>query len=321
MTISILDLLRRVDPAIESLVKQTRDRNRPILQEALRTECRLAMRTASDSDNNRKQAQVPIDLVPGFPVSLGKLAFNDDLGPIFLLSRYRSALEQSVTGTAGLIRLKTELEIEKAPANWSKVESNEINNVHNWAVSLLSQLNKQDPLKIIFDVSEDILGTYNYQIDEYQENDEVPNNARIEIYWGIIGLVSDWLGCQVEDLTTVVLSHEMAHAYTQLGADIEGRRWLAKDYRRAEHGLIEGLAQYYTHRVLQKLNSRFPHAFQVYERLLKHQPMEYSAHRKWCSDYSPESVRRAMIEVRRWQEHTLEQFTARLQSAEESLNA
>ena len=40
----------------------------------------------------------------------------------------------------------------------------------------------------------------------------------------VIGLVSEWLGCAVEDLAIVVLTHELAHAYTQLGADIEGHR-------------------------------------------------------------------------------------------------
>ncbi len=43
----------------------------------------------------------------------------------------------------------------------------------------------------------------------------------------VIGLVSEWLGCAVEDLAIVVLTHELAHAYTQLGADIEGLRWAA----------------------------------------------------------------------------------------------
>jgi hypothetical protein len=33
---------------------------------------------------------------------------------------------------------------------------------------------------------------------------------------GVIGLVSEWMGCSVEDLSIVVLAHELAHAYTQV---------------------------------------------------------------------------------------------------------
>jgi hypothetical protein len=39
----------------------------------------------------------------------------------------------------------------------------------------------------------------------------------------------------------VVLAHELAHAYTQLGADIDGRRWAAPSFAKAETALKEGL--------------------------------------------------------------------------------
>jgi hypothetical protein len=69
--------------------------------------------------------------------------------------------------------------------------------------------------------------------------------------------VSEWMGCTVEDLTVVVLTHELAHAYTQLGADIEGRRWPAAAFAAAESGLKEGLAQYYTDRVFRTGTASF----------------------------------------------------------------
>ena len=51
----------------------------------------------------------------------------------------------------------------------------------------------------------------------------------------------------------MVLTHELAHAYTQLGADIDGRRWAAASFAKAETELKEGLAQYYTERVLRRV--------------------------------------------------------------------
>ena len=132
--------------------------------------------------------------------------------------------------------------------------------------------------------------------------------------------MSEWLGCSVEDLTVVVLTHELAHAYTQLGADIEGRRWPAPAFTRAETGLKEGLAQYYTDRVLRRLERRYGGALKVYETMLPGQPEAYRTHERWLTDSSPEAVRRAMLEVRRWKEGKLCEFNSRLDKAREQLH-
>jgi hypothetical protein len=110
------------------------------------------------------------------------------------------------------------------------------------------------------------------------------------------------MGCTVEDLAIVVLTHELAHAYTQLGADIEGYRWAAPAFANAETALKEGLAQYYTDRVLNRLERRYAGALNVYQTMLPGQPEPYRAHKAWVKDFSPEAVRRAMLEVRRWRE-------------------
>lgn len=39
-------------------------------------------------------------------------------------------------------------------------------------------------------------------------------NARIGLFWGVIGLVSRHLGVSVAGLTVKVLAHELAHAYS-----------------------------------------------------------------------------------------------------------
>jgi len=140
------------------------------------------------------------------------------------------------------------------------------------------------------------------------------------MYWGVIGLVSEWMGCTVEDLTIVMLAHELAHAYTQLGADIAGQRWSSSDFAAAESELKEGLAQYYTDRVLRRLERRYGGALKAYEDMLPGQPEAYRTHESWVSDYSPEAVRRAMLEVRRWREGTLNDFNRRLATAQKELH-
>lgn len=154
----------------------------------------------------------------------------------------------------------------------------------------------------------------------FEQEEFFVNKASIHIYWGVVGLVSEWMGCSVEDLGIVVLTHELAHAYTQLGADIEGRRWPAWNFADAEPGLKEGLAQYYTDRVLNRLKNRYAGAVRVYETMLPNQPEEYKAHLPWVKEFSPESVRHAMLEVRRWKEGKLDDFTRRLKEAEKKLH-
>ncbi len=67
------------------------------------------------------------------------------------------------------------------------------------------------------------------------------------LYLGVIGLLSEWLGCEVEDFAIVVLAHELARAYTQLGAEIEGLRWPASLFARAKAALPKQCAAYRAH--------------------------------------------------------------------------
>jgi len=118
----------------------------------------------------------------------------------------------------------------------------------------------------------------------------------------------------------VVLTHELAHAYTQLGADIEGRRWFAPQFAKVEKELKEGLAQYYTDRVLRRVERRYPGALKVFLRMLPGQPPAYRTHEPWVHEFSPEAVRRAIIEVRRWKEGGVEDFNRRLTAAQDELH-
>jgi hypothetical protein len=79
------------------------------------------------------------------------------------------------------------------------------------------------------------------------------------------------------------------------------------------------LAQYYTDRVLDRLERRYSGALNVFRGLLPHQPAAYRAHEQWLADSSPEAVRRAMLEVRRWKEGKLSDFNRRLKVAHEEL--
>lgn len=320
MPIKLTDLIARVPAEVEARIKRVRDQTRPVLQEALRTECRLMMRTSEDGGQNRQGALVPIEVSTGYPAILENITFPVDYELIMLLGRYRTSLEQAEAGVTGLLQLRQEMLRRLDYGPLVRATDAELQSTVNWASTLLQLFNHRDPLKTIFAVREDFLGIYEYDMSDLSDDEYVVNRATIHIYWGVIGLVTEWMGCNVEDLAIVTLTHELAHAYTQLGADIDGRRWPSAMFAEAERGLIEGLAQYYTERVLRRLERRYGGALKVYETMLPGQPEPYQTHKLWIKDFSPEAVRRAMLEVRRWKEGKLEDFNRRLKEAQNQLH-
>lgn len=315
MAISLNELISKVPLEVEQRVRRTRDKERATVQDALRAETRLAMRTAEEAESRRTGAQVPVEIAPGYPEILGQESFPDE--HILLLARHRPHLEQTIEGVTGLLELRRDLSRLPDPDKWIDAGKDCLQPTLEWALRLLESINRHDPLSHILKFNEDVLGVYEYQAT--CRNDTEVNGAAIVLYWGVIGLVADWLGCSVEDLTVVVLTHELAHAYTQLGADIDGRRWPSARFAKAENCLKEGLAQYYTERVLKRLERRYSGAFKAYESLLSKQHGDYKVHQPWIERYSPEAVRRAMIEVRRWEVLGLKEFEARLDDAARSL--
>lgn len=320
MSIKLADLIASVPPEVEATVKRVRDRTRSELQEALRTECRLVFRTPEESEKHRSGAQVPVEVAPGHPAVLQDVVFPDDYEWIMLLGGYRMFLEQARAGCTGLLQLRAELESQPNSEQWIRATEAELRSIANWAGLLLGILDQHDPLKTVLAVSQDYLGVYEYDANGLFADEYTANRATIRLYWGVIGLAAEWMGCAVEDLAIVVLTHELAHAYTQLGADIAGKRWPASVFAKAETGLAEGLAQSYTDRVLRRLERRYAGALKVYERMLPGQPDAYRTHELWVKEFSPEAVRRAMLEVRRWQEGRLADFNRRLVEAQKELH-
>ena len=165
--------------------------------------------------------------------------------------------------------------------------------------ALLKEASRANVLGQIFAIREDVLGVYRFNPPTQPSwGDTDDANARIELFWGVIGLVSRLLGVSLEGLTMKVLAHELAHAYTHVGADADGRRWGTTAFQRTDRTLLEGLAQYYTCRVLERLGKQAPGAMDAYEKLLPHQPEIYRTHLGWLENHSPEEVREAMLTIR-----------------------
>jgi hypothetical protein len=313
MPISIEELLDKVDRGVEAKVRGTRDRARNVLREAMRSETRLTMRSNDEGDEKTHSAQVPIEVSPGCPEGILHLSFPDDLLPILELAGYRNSFASVATGITELIEANKMLLRLTGGPKWALQPDDQLRQVRNWSEDILRMLKEHDPVRQILMVNQDVLGSYSYA--PRNTDPKVANQASIQLYWTVIGLVAKDLGCEVEDLTVVVMVHELAHAYTQLGADIGGLRWPSSEFAKAEHEIKEGLAQYFTARVLRRVGDRFTGAQSAYSLLLEKQPPAYRTHEDWYLHVSPEAVRRAMLEIRRQGEGQLTQFEARLHRA------
>lgn len=75
MPIYLSELLDRILREIEVRVKRVVDQTRAILQESLRAECRLSLRTKEETDKNKHGAQVPIEISPGCPAKIINMEF------------------------------------------------------------------------------------------------------------------------------------------------------------------------------------------------------------------------------------------------------
>jgi tetratricopeptide (TPR) repeat protein len=189
-----------------------------------------------------------------------------------------------------------------------------LNDANSFAEQLLKITANFNLVKELHVVDDDILGRYQF----------VSNGGRTSasacLYWAVIGLVARSLGVSLEGLTVNVLAHELAHAYTHLGADIDGHRWDDDAFLNSARAVKEGLAQYYTRQLLHRLKGRIPEALEAYEALLPNQPDEYRIQETWIEGgATPEHMRLAMVLFRRGRKKTLEDFELILGQAKKDL--
>lgn len=300
MAVRLADLLSEIDPDTYHRVDHTRKRVGAALREALRQETGLLLnrQEVSPADERHSTVTVPVSLVVGLPEPLRDCAFNDDLALVLEISRYRRGLTQAEAGLHGVGPLINQLASHGQGQLLLKGREQAFAFTMDLVKELLGLIDRNDPIKRILAVDQDVLGAYIYQASPGAGYNAAAE-GRVELYWCVIGLVAAMLGASVESLTAVVLIHEVAHAYTHIGADIDGERWGNHDFARSDHALKEGLAQYYTDLVSRRLDNQVAETHATYQALLDRQPDAYRTHLGWVKDFKPEEVRLAMIGIRR----------------------
>ena len=322
MAIQLEELLLEVPVEAKTLVDRTRKRVSSAVREAIRQETGLLLNRYNvdqpDRDNRVDAVSVPVSLLPGMPVELEGTEFDDDFWLIEKLSRYRRTLESFWNVSLDMDRLFCEMVGDKRAEDVLQGRHRLLSPLTEMTEEMLKRLDEVDPVKKVLAVDKDVLGVYQYDIPSGLFGSG-PGRSTIELYWAAIGLVASWLGLTVESLTVVVLVHELAHAYTHLGADIDSSRWDSQEFSESDHALKEGLAQYYTALVCPRMDRHVPGSGHAYEELLKRQPAAYQTHGDWLEHGSPEEIRLAMLEVRRRGKASAKIFNQALQAAQRRL--
>ena len=127
-------------------------------------------------------------------------------------------------------------------------------------------------------------------------------------------MVSQMNDCTVEDLTVVVLAHEMAHAYTAAGGDATVAGGVRDcSVKRSPHSSKDSPST--TRERTEATADALPHRARSVLAPADEKAAPYHAHESWAPHVAPEAVRRAMLEVRRSGELTLAEFEKRLAEA------
>ena len=300
MAILLTDLIKKLPSDTQDRVRAAKDRFNTKIRQALRQETRLGLNRRQDDllGGRDEMISVPITVHPGLPEGLQPLerqTIDDQHRLAVLLSPYRQALvafrDSGKTLTEEMIPMLRSDELGRRLLDGRETD---LGPAWRYADSLGKTLATFDLAKFILRVNEDVLGVYRYKV-RYDYDDP---NPKIDLYWGVIGLIARDIGVPVEDLAGVVMAHELAHVYTHVGSDADDRYWDSRRFDESDVGLKEGLAQYYTDLVCQRLQRDAPGIGAAYQKLLPKQPDAYHVQEQW-KDSTPEMVRHAMLEIRR----------------------
>jgi hypothetical protein len=284
--------------ASEEIDRARRNWNQNI-REALRTETGLRFAPG--------QAGVTIEVIDGVSEPLAEIAREhpDPIAWWILLNRMK--LEAAADGLYVLSQRIPE--IARSGRQLLEGDPEAVQGSHDLIRRVLADEIDKPIVERIRRIDRDWLGAYFFR------------QGRIELFAPAIALCSTRFGVPIEDMAIVVLAHELAHAFTHIGRDIDGREWETDDFANADTFLVEGLAQFYADRVCDRLVERRSALRMSFDALNENQSPPYCEFHEWkkIGPFVGEAVRQALIDCRvsRIKEHLI--FRSVLKTAHKRL--
>jgi hypothetical protein len=263
------------------VVTDTAKRWNAPLREAVRAA--TALKFADDA--GRVVATAPVAVVDGMPQPLAVTTNHIEPWQWWLVL-HRSALKQADEG------LNLVIEQRKMLAHHLGDISTRIDSVRTTRIfiaELLQSSVEEDLLERFKKIEEDILGAYWFHV------------CKIQLYWMPLAIFASLFGVSLTTLTVAVLCHELIHAYTHQGIDLNKSSWRTDRFIATDVYVKEGLAQYYTEQIMRGLGDRLPDGLVTFLAKTERQSPPYTTYQNWLgpnSQPSPEATRLAMLEFR-----------------------
>ena len=271
--------------AQERIERVVRQANQP-LRDHIRAETGLKLSDGSE------RLSIPVRVREGFTGPFGDIIIRYPDPLLWWLICGLRQLGGIVQGTNWLLSRWPELERWPHLPPTAVGAGDAINRTRDVAMELQRLVANPPIIEEIKKITADYLGCYFFPSDR---------SPWIEIYWMPIALIAAMINVRMEDLAVVTLAHELGHGYTHLGRDIDGASWDTAGFGKSDAEVVEGLAQFYTDLVTQRLGSRNPGAHEAYVQFLKLQSGPYLAHQEWLKEQTQqrsETVRFTLLAAR-----------------------
>jgi hypothetical protein len=255
-----------VPPDAEGRVARSFKQWNQIVRDHIRTETGLKL-----SDGDSRYA-IPVRVVRGFPDELARLIDQYRDPVMWRLIIGQPKLGGLIQGLDFLLRGWDEFVSWPALPDAARGGRSQLEGARAVAAALQQAAQAERVVKQITEIHEDILGAYRFPAGQ---------GSWVELYWLPIAMVAAMADVAIEDITVVVLIHELAHGYTHVGRDIDGENWTTGGFGGSAPEVVEGVAQFYTEIIAERLAARTPGLFAAYQALLEFQSGPYVVHREW----------------------------------------
>ena len=292
----------------EERVKRSFRQWNQIVREHIRTETGLKL------SEGESRFSIPVRVIEGFPDALARLITESNDPILWRLIVGLPKLGYAIEGLQYLKESWQELMQWPLLPDAASQGGPSITANLNIVRELQRLINQEKIVKQFLSLREDILGSYHYNF--------LARISLVELYWMPIAMVAGMLDVKIEDLTVVVLIHELTHGYTHIGRDIDGNVWDDHGYSDSEKAVIEGLAQYYTNAITDHMSTRAPGAKEAFERGLALQGAAYHSHEEWLTDAPSqrgEIIRFALLAARNMGKVKYSEWKSLLKTAQEDL--
>ena len=227
-----------------------------------------------------EKQSVPVKVVSGIPGAFASILDEERASLSWWLMGHRRGLTNASVVLQEVLDNYPEIQWIVYDGGLPPATKKDIYAVLKVIADILSWRKGKDWLYRLREINEDVFGAYFYRMP--------------------IALMAKRLDVSAEAVTVVVLTHELAHAYTHLGFDTDGDSWDTDSFARASDFIVEGLAQFYTDKILEEMASKDSSPQTGFNRLINYQSPSYTDYQSWLKGHSRihEVVRLGMIEVR-----------------------